>query len=290
MSSYVVIDFETANSDMSSICQIGIVRFQGGLQVDSYSTLVNPEDDFDWMNVSIHGIDKEDVKDAPKFPEVYSDILKFFGSDIVLSHGWFDLHAIRRVTEKYDLALVTNRWIDATKIVRRTLPEYSSKGYGLQNLAEHYSLVTHAHDALNDAYTCAVIVNKLLTETNTQIEEWLELSKKPIRMSFAGDHMEAKNLEPNPHGEHFGESLVFTGALSMVRLEAQKLASSMGFTIHTGVRKDTDYLVMGFQDQAVLHGHDKSAKQLKAEKLISDGLKIKLISEKDFIEICGLSL
>ena len=54
--SFNAIDVETANSNTSSICQIGVVRVNEG-QVDScFSTLVNPEERFSSFNIRIHGI------------------------------------------------------------------------------------------------------------------------------------------------------------------------------------------------------------------------------------------
>ena len=54
---FVAIDVETANADMASICQIGIARCEGGVITDEWTSYVDPEDYFDGVNVSIHGID-----------------------------------------------------------------------------------------------------------------------------------------------------------------------------------------------------------------------------------------
>jgi DNA polymerase-3 subunit epsilon len=61
---FVALDVETANSDFSSICQIGIARFDGDRLTEEWSTLVNPEDYFDPFNVSIHGITEDMVGEA----------------------------------------------------------------------------------------------------------------------------------------------------------------------------------------------------------------------------------
>jgi DNA polymerase-3 subunit epsilon len=53
---FVAIDVETANADMASICQIGIASYSNGSLVDEWSALVEPEDFFDPINISIHGI------------------------------------------------------------------------------------------------------------------------------------------------------------------------------------------------------------------------------------------
>ena len=56
---FIAIDFETANPDLSSICQLGAVSFQGGKAVNTWQTLINPEDYFDPLNVSINAIDED---------------------------------------------------------------------------------------------------------------------------------------------------------------------------------------------------------------------------------------
>ena len=43
---FVAIDVETANADLASICQIGIVAFENGSVKESWQSLVNPEDYF----------------------------------------------------------------------------------------------------------------------------------------------------------------------------------------------------------------------------------------------------
>lgn len=61
---FVAIDVETANADMSSICQIGIAKFIDNRLDDEWSSLVNPENYFDPMNVFIHGITENRIIDC----------------------------------------------------------------------------------------------------------------------------------------------------------------------------------------------------------------------------------
>jgi DNA polymerase-3 subunit epsilon len=51
---FVAVDVERANPDLASICQIGMVEFQYGKVSSVWQALVDPEDDFDPVNVSIH--------------------------------------------------------------------------------------------------------------------------------------------------------------------------------------------------------------------------------------------
>lgn len=44
---FVSIDFETANAELASICQVGIATFEDGKIIDSWESLINPLDYFD---------------------------------------------------------------------------------------------------------------------------------------------------------------------------------------------------------------------------------------------------
>ncbi|HEL0683175.1 TPA: DNA polymerase III subunit epsilon, partial [Streptococcus equi subsp. zooepidemicus] len=68
--SYVALDVETANSFRGSICSIGLVKFQDGEVIDSFYSLINPEEEFDEFNIFIHGIMPDDVIGSPTFPEI----------------------------------------------------------------------------------------------------------------------------------------------------------------------------------------------------------------------------
>jgi DNA polymerase III subunit epsilon len=64
---FVAIDVETANADLASICQIGIAHFSNGVLASEWKSYVDPQDHFDEMNVSVHGIDASIVAGAPTF-------------------------------------------------------------------------------------------------------------------------------------------------------------------------------------------------------------------------------
>jgi len=74
---FVVVDVETANPDFASICQIGVVSFMGGQVVNTWKTLVDPEDVFFIANVKVHGITPEMVKGTPTFRQIDAQVRKF---------------------------------------------------------------------------------------------------------------------------------------------------------------------------------------------------------------------
>ena len=65
---FVALDVETANPNMASICQIGVARFADGVLADEWKTYVDPQDYFDGMNVTVHGINENTVRWRSNLP------------------------------------------------------------------------------------------------------------------------------------------------------------------------------------------------------------------------------
>jgi DNA polymerase-3 subunit epsilon len=278
---FVVIDFETANSDLASICQVGCLSFENGTPKDPWVTLVNPEDYFDGINVSIHGIDEEKVRTSPNWAKIYPDVSSRLNGNIVVSHTSFDRVALSRACEKNDLPICECHWLDSAKVVRRTWPRFARSGYGLKNVAEHFGIQYRPHDALEDARCAGEILTRAMAESGLGIEQWVSRVKHPI-FSANGGPITRKG---NPEGPLHGEVLVFTGMLSLPRHEAADLAAAAGCEVASGVTKLTTLLVVGDQDVRHLAGHLKSGKHRKAEELIKQGQPIRILTESDFQRI-----
>lgn len=282
---FLALDVETANADSSSICQIGIAEFNNGEIIDKWSVLINPEDYFDPFNVAIHGITEKQVKEAPIFKDIYQELKQRIENKVTVHHMPFDRIAINRACETYELEYIQPKWLDSAKIVRRTWQEFAHTGYGLSNIAKHLNINFSHHDALEDATTAGIVVTKACEITKLSIEEWFKRVGQPIFLYNKSSHIK---LEGNPEGQLYGETIVFTGALSIPRSEAGIMASKVGCCVTNSITKNTTMLVVGFQDTTKLAGYDKSTKHRKAEELIEKGTKIKILSENDFAEICNL--
>ncbi|MGD0520278.1 MAG: exonuclease domain-containing protein [Terracidiphilus sp.] len=281
---FVVIDVETANADLSSICQVGIASFQDSGLVDTWVSLVNPEDYFSPINVSIHGINEDQVKDAPTWGEVLPQITSRLQDRIVVSHTPFDRRALASACDRSNLAGCECTWLDSARVVRRAWPEFSRSGYGLSNVAEHFGIEYRAHDALEDARCAGLLLLRAIDETGLSPEQWLNRVMQPI--DPAG-HVHKR--DGNPDGELFGEIIVFTGSLSIPRAEAADAAAAAGCRVDGAVTKHTTILVVGDQDLRKLAGHEKSSKHVKAEQLISKGQSIRILGESDFMRIVSRS-
>jgi DNA polymerase-3 subunit epsilon len=277
---FFALDVETANADYSSICQIGIAEFEDGKIIDRWCSLINPETYFDSFNTSIHGISKEDIKNAPTFESIYNVISEKLTGKITIHHMPFDKIAITRACISYNLEILQPKWLDSAKIVKRTWDEFSCRGYGLANMADHLNIKFDHHDALEDAITAGQIVLYACAKSGLSIEEWLHKVGHTIH-GYTPIH-----LEGDSEGSLYGEILVFTGALLLSRKDAAKFAASLGCNVEDSVTKKTTILIVGTQDSSKLAGYEKSSKHRRAEDLIQKGIPIKILSENDFIEMC----
>ena len=281
---FIAIDVETANSDYSSICQIGIANYRDGEIHETWSSLVNPEAYFDSFNTSIHGIKEKDVKEAPTFDKIYKEIKERIEGNITIHHMPFDKTAINRACSEYELDLIQARWLDSAKIVRRTWTEFSSSGYGLANMAKFLEISFKHHDALEDAIAAAEIVRHACEKTGILIEDWFKRVGQPVYLYKGGSS--TVKYDGNVEGPLYGETVVFTGELSLPRKEIGAIASDLGCNVGSSVTKKTTLLVVGIQSQVKLAGYDKSSKHRKAEELVKTGIALKILSEKDFVEMC----
>jgi DNA polymerase-3 subunit epsilon len=282
---FIAIDVETANPDYASICQIGLAKFHGGELNDSWQSLVNPEDYFDFINISIHGIDETMVKDSPKFYELYDFLKNSLSGKTVISHMPFDRVALKQVAKKYKLDEIDCLWLDSARVVRRAWPDkFAWKGYGLSNVAEQLGIKFRHHDALEDARAAGEIMLEAMTDTGLNLEQW----KKRVKQPIMGLESISRAREGNPDGPLFGEVVVFTGALTIPRREAADMAAAAGCDVSSHLKKITTFLIVGNQDIRRLAGHKKSSKHRKTEEMISKGQKIKILTEDDFRELISI--
>ncbi|PFG10703.1 exonuclease domain-containing protein [Marinobacter sp. LV10MA510-1] len=281
---FVAIDVETANADMASICQIGLAKYKNGVLEKEWSSLINPEDYFDDINISIHGIDEIDVGGAPTLPEIKLQLAEFLSDSICVSHTHFDRVSIYRAFEKYSLKQLGVTWLDSARVARRTWDECAWSGYGLANICKIIGYEFKHHDALEDAKAAGQIILSAIDKTGLDIEAWISRVGKPIELNRSSIQREG-----NPEGELYGEILVFTGALLIPRAEAAILAASVGCTIGASITKKTTLLVVGDQDIKKLAGKEKSSKHIKAEQLILKGHKLRILKESDFKELVAQS-
>ena len=232
------------------------------------------------MNIAIHGINESTVKGAPTLPDIVNHIYNYMDSQIVVCHTHFDRVSLKQACIKYNLRLPTCTWLDSARVTRRTWEHFAWGGYGLANVCTNLGYQFSHHDALEDAKAAAHILLTAIEKTGIDLHGWLKRVEQPIDPSTYNI-----SREGNPEGFLYGEVLVFTGALDIPRREAADMAAKTGCTVANGVTRNTTIIVVGDQDIKKLAGYEKSSKHRKAEKLIAEGCKIRILRESDFKEL-----
>lgn len=288
---FVAVDVETANSDVSSICQIGLAVVLSGKIAKVRTKLVDPEDFFDPRNIRIHGIDERAVQGSPRFRDVYGKIAGYFAG-VVVSHTVFDRTAISRACESCGTRLRYGHWLDSVRVARRAWPEKAQRGYKLGNVAADLGISFRHHDAGEDARVAAEVVLRACADTGLDIDGWLRRVKRPVRRKSKTDRRKPPSDDSQPAAERsgrretgFGEVVVFTGALSITRREAAGLAGLAGCGVEENVTARTTILVVGNRDVRRTGEKEKSSKHRKAETLIGRGHSIRILKESDFLRL-----
>ncbi|MDN6202753.1 MAG: 3'-5' exoribonuclease [Micrococcaceae bacterium] len=322
---FTAIDFEPANGFRGSACSVGVTRVRdGGIVDEAYWLMRPPEgfDHFDPRNVQIHGITADMVATAPRFGEVFGELASFIGADTVVAHNAaFDLGVIRSALEVSELAGPAYDFACTVKLARKT---YSLQSYSLPFVAEAAgSPMENHHDALADARACASIMIDIghrhavdsgsraagaargamghaaayapgdgLSKATVSARERLAAGMLvPAQPTWAGGWpSEGENPPPNPGADPahplYGETVVFSGNLSITRQEAKNRAAENGATCASRVTRATTVLVVG--DGFVpgdLHTTRLTTKVKHVLRLREAGRGISLLSEGEFLQL-----
>lgn len=150
---YVVFDLETTGIYPQSdrIIEISAIKVRGGKEIDTFSTLINPERRIPFQATEVNHITNEMVAEAPTLKEVFPLFLKFIGEDVLVGHNIhsFDMKFIWKAAEELYGKTVSNDYIDTLTMARQFLPQLSH--HKLVDIASYYNMSTEgAHRALQD--------------------------------------------------------------------------------------------------------------------------------------------
>jgi DNA polymerase III subunit epsilon len=298
---FIAFDFETANSNRHSICSVGMVFVEDGRIIDTIYQLIDPEEDFDGFNIAIHGITPNEVKGAPTFNIFYESIKEKIENKIMVAHYMaFDGYALRDNLERYGIIPAYNKLLCTYQLSKRLIEGKSS--YSIKTLCQHCGIkLNNHHNALSDAVACAELMLKLTNEyeltdldaiyAKTRIKPG-EITENKYRSSLVSKNRGKLDLseiavavDAESENPFYGKNIVFTGRLSVLtRNEAAHLVASKGGKPQNGINKETDYIILGNFEDVMIKG-SKSSKLEKAEKMISEGIELEVISEEDFLKM-----
>lgn len=302
MKNFIAFDFETANSSRHSICSVGMVFVENGIIVEELYQLINPEKEFDSFNISIHGIHPEDVESSPTFSSFYENIREKINNKLMIAHYLaFDGYALRDNLKRNDIKPSVNQLLCTYQLSKKLMVGQSS--YSIKSLCQYFGIeLAYHHHALDDAKACAELMLRLIDEyglsdidtlfSKTYIRPGI-ISADQYRSSLVNKNDKNKlhlkaievSLDADRNEAFYGKNIVFTGKLDIFsRKEAAQLVANKGGIPQNNITKDTDYIILGNFEEVMIKSN-KSSKLLKAEKMISEGKELEIISEEDFLKM-----
>lgn len=176
---FIAIDFETAASKRASACSVALTIVRNNQVIDEFYSLINPEVDFNWRNIKVHGIHTKDVEDAPTFPEIWEHIKTFFTSNqLVIAHNApFDNSVIKQSIIRYNLEMPKYLTLDTLKTSKELYKELEN--HKLNTVCDKLNIeLKHHHNALDDSLACAnILINQYKNHGKDFIQKFIRLKK-----------------------------------------------------------------------------------------------------------------
>ena len=161
--SFIAVDFETANRQRESACQIAMVRVDRGRVVDRWATLLAPPQGLDYFQFTyLHGISARDVRTAPTWAQVSDQVVDFTAGLPMFAHNAaFDAGVWAGLDRHFSTATLPAQFYCSYRTAQRMVPGLAN--YKLPTVTAHlvpgYELDHHKADS--DAEACALIVAAL---------------------------------------------------------------------------------------------------------------------------------
>lgn len=177
LTSWVAVDIEWADSsNATSICEIGLARFEGEKLLDKWNSYVRPSGDFHvgHYEFDTHGISKDILTLAPSLADLWPDVDEFVGE-----YPWV-LHNATQDVKKILATLGSQghpgprefQYVD-TMLLAKKLPHITSSNSldalsGFLGLTRKFAIydqrdeVESAHGALEDAILTGEVLNRMM--------------------------------------------------------------------------------------------------------------------------------
>lgn len=163
MLDFAAIDFETANSERSSVCSVGVVVARGGVVVDKIHRLIRPYPNYytHWTT-RVHGMTAADTDSAPLFPDVWAEIrTSVEGLPLVAHNSPFDEGCLKAVHAVYSMNYPSYHFHCTCRAAKRIFKYLPNHQLHTVSAECGFNLKNH-HHALADAEACAAIALKIL--------------------------------------------------------------------------------------------------------------------------------
>jgi DNA polymerase-3 subunit epsilon len=183
---FLVLDFEIACRDKSSICQAGLVKYDNGEIITLIDEYINPLCEFDidspWFN-KLHHISAVDVKDSLSFEEFYPKLKALIENKIVFNYNGSDEQFLKAACEKYNLEYIKVKWLDPLSRIQITWK--GLKKHKLEIVADYLEIDYKPHNAAQDSMATAKVIAITSIVNDYSVEDW---ESKLVNISSTNIH------------------------------------------------------------------------------------------------------
>lgn len=211
---YAIVDIETTGGSpsVSKITEVAIVITDGTTILDSYETLLNPEQNIPYNITALTGISNQMVANSPKFYEVAKTILSYLEGRVFVAHNVnFDFGFIRQEFKSLGYSYESEKMC-TVRLSRKAFPGLPS--YSLGKLSKSLGItLNNAHRAMADTMATVEVFHQIM-----QVQENLDI------VNSLADKLGVKKL-PNKPGVYyfkdFDGNIIYVGKSISIKKRVQ---------------------------------------------------------------------
>lgn len=303
--SFVVVDTETTglDFDFDNIIEVSAIRYENGVCVGTYTSLVKPpmiriydgtsdagtEAYVSDFITELTGITNDMLASAPSIDTILPGFMDFLGDSIIIGHNIpFDVKFLGAACSNNGLGDLSNDYINTIRIVRKVFP--GNPHYRLSDMANYCGIKQESsHRALSDCETTAACYLHMREKILADMSEYdfqKSFDKHGDSYSKFIEGLSSLVDTANEDSPIFGKTIVFTGTLErMPRKEALTIVAQLGGIPSDKLNKETNYLVVGNGEFVASVKNGKTSKMKKAEAMAVKGMDIHVVSENTFFKM-----
>ncbi|MCX0291949.1 exonuclease domain-containing protein [Lactobacillus kullabergensis] len=281
ISDYTMLDIETTglNPYRDHVTELGAVKVRANQVVDEFSQLVvyPRSNHVPHFITKLNGITEEMLLNEGKpIKEAMTAFRTFIGNDIIIGYNVnFDLNFLYDLTQKFHLPKLSNDYVDVLRLARVYYPQQHNRlldciqRAGIAQVEQHHGLADSldtkkVYDDFREHFT-----PELLQEAQGKLKN-IDLLQDELEVWELGFRNPVNN-----------KKIAFAPEIEMNSAEAAQMVNNMNGVAQTGVKADTDYLIMS--DDGFFSKNNPET--LKAKEYNHAGSKIKRLSESYFLNM-----
>lgn len=142
------------------LCEVALVRWQGGVQRFAYETLINPERAISPDAFAVNNIPADLLARAPTFAEMSDTLLAHLDGTVLVAHNApFDFSFLNTELQRIGKPTLNNPLVDTLQLARSFLVH---DRYNLGTLARALGADSPSHRAMSDVIALKVVFAHLL--------------------------------------------------------------------------------------------------------------------------------